>query len=96
MIHPSLVEGFGLPIVEAQCLGTPVAASRSSAVPEVAGKGAIYFDPLNRDDMARRIAEVAGEETLRSRLAAAGRENILRFSWRETAHTVLSVYERLA
>jgi glycosyltransferase involved in cell wall biosynthesis len=95
LIHPALVEGFGLPIVEAQAVGTPVAASRASAVAEVAGEGALYFDPRDVTDLARTIVALLGDAELRSRLAAAGRRNVERFSWRESARKVLSVYEQV-
>ena len=95
LIHASLLEGFGLPIVEAQAVGAPVVASRASAVPEVAGDGALYFDPEDRDDLAKQILAVVGNEGLRTELAEKGRRNMARFSWRRTAETVLSVYERI-
>lgn len=94
MIHPALLEGFGLPVVEAQAMGCPVAVSNASALPEIAGDGALYFDPTNREDAAERIVEILADEPLRERLVAAGRENAKRFSWRETARKVLEVYEQ--
>lgn len=96
LIHASLLEGFGLPIVEAQAVGTPVVASRASAVPEVAGEGALFFDPHDADDLARQVLAVVHNANLRDDLAAKGRRNAKRFSWRDTAEKVLSVYERVA
>ena len=95
LIHPSLIEGFGLPTVEAQSVGTPVAASRASAIPEVAGEGALFFDPLDADDLARQIVAVIENQDLRERLVAAGYQNVKRFSWRESAQKVLSVYKKV-
>jgi alpha-1,3-rhamnosyl/mannosyltransferase len=95
LIHPALLEGFGLPMVEAQAVGTPVVASRASAMPEVAGEGALYFDPHDADDLARQILAVVEDEALRERLIAQGRRNAERFSWRESAGRVLAVYERV-
>jgi len=95
LVHPALVEGFGLPIVEAQAVGTPVAASRAAAVAEVAGDGALYFDPRDVTDLARTIVALLGDAELRARLAAAGRRNVKRFSWNESARKVLSVYEQV-
>ena len=96
LIHPSVREGFGLPIVEAQAVGTPVVASRASAIPEVAGKGALFFDPYDGADLARQVVAVVKDAAVRERLIAEGRRNVERFSWRESAQKVLSVYEQVA
>lgn len=96
LIHASFLEGFGLPVVEAQAVGTPVIASSASAVPEVAGEGAVLFDPQSGAELAGLILAVAGSADLRADLSAKGRRNAERFSWRETAEKVLSVYERTA
>jgi glycosyltransferase involved in cell wall biosynthesis len=96
LIHPALLEGFGLPIVEAQAVGTPVVASRASAVPEVAGEGALFFDPRDAADLARQILALIGDNETRDRLIAAGHRNIERFSWRESARKVLEAYEQVA
>jgi len=95
LVHPALLEGFGLPVVEAQAVGTPVVASRASAVLETAGEGALFFDPADAEDLARQIVAVIGDNALRDRLIAAGRRNVERFSWRESARKVLEVYERV-
>jgi len=95
LIYPSLVEGFGLPVVEAQAAGTPVIASRASAVLEVAGDGALFFDPRDGADLARRIIDVVESDRLRHDLVERGRRNSERFSWRRSALEVLSIYERV-
>ena len=51
-LYPSLYEGFGLPILEAQACGCPVITSKAASCPEVAGDGAILVDPYNIDDIA--------------------------------------------
>ncbi|MBM3333523.1 glycosyltransferase family 4 protein [Candidatus Sumerlaeota bacterium] len=96
LVHPSLAEGFGLPIVEAQAVGTPVVASRIAAATEVAGNGAAFFDPRDAADLADRIAEVIHRELFRIRLVAAGRRNAERFSWRQSAEKALEIYQRVA
>lgn len=91
-VMPSLYEGFGLPVVEAQSLGTPVACSSCSALPEVAGSGAWFFDPVSVDDMATAIRRCLIDGSLRSQLRAMGTRNAARFSWRTAAEATLDVY----
>jgi glycosyltransferase involved in cell wall biosynthesis len=93
-VLPSLHEGFGLPILEAMSRGVPVASSNVSAMPEVGGEAARYFDPLRSDDIAAALCDLLGDRELASRLAAAGREQARRFSWAATAELTLDCYER--
>src|SRR3989344_7955901 len=94
LLFPSLFEGFGLPILEAQACGCPVITSNLSSMPEVAGKGAILVDPYSVDDI------VKGMERLRitdykQKLTKAGFKNIKRFSWEKAARETLAVLESL-
>jgi alpha-1,3-rhamnosyl/mannosyltransferase len=93
-VLPSLTEGFGLPILEAMRRETPVACSNVSAMPEVAGDAARYFDPLRPADMAAALLDVLGDRELAARLIAAGRERARAFSWTATAERTLECYER--
>lgn len=90
LVFPSLFEGFGLPILEAQACGCPVITSNISSMPEVAGKGAILVDPYNVDEIANAMIEVM-DEKVRSKLIEAGFENIKRFSWEKCARETLEV-----
>ena len=90
---PSLNEGFGFPALEAQICGTPLACARSSSLPEVAGDGAIYFDPFDVEEMAEVIGRVLAEPELRSELIEKGRANVKRFSWQKTAIETFQVLE---
>jgi glycosyltransferase involved in cell wall biosynthesis len=91
-LYPSLYEGFGLPILEAQACGCPVITSSVSSCPEVAGAGAIFVDPHDTDDMARAMSRIAGDRKLRNRLVKAGLENCRRYSWDKTARTIHSIF----
>jgi glycosyltransferase involved in cell wall biosynthesis len=92
LVFPSTYEGFGLPVLEAMAAGLPVACSRVASLPEVAGDAALFFDPYSVEEIADRIARLATDAALREQLRARGRDNLLRFSWEETARRTLAVY----
>lgn len=93
---PSMYEGFGLPILDAQNAGVPVACSSAGALPEVAGKGAVMFDPESLDDMAQALKRCLLDMDLRLTLVAEGYENARQFSWDRTARETLDVYAAVA
>ena len=94
IVHPSFYEGFGLPVLEAQSIGCPVVCSTAGALPEVAGKGALFFDPKSSADLAQALVEMRDNVVLRRQLIRRGLENIGRFSWercaKETADHLLT------
>ena len=94
-VFPSLYEGFGFPALEAQACETPLVCSNASALPEVAGDGALYFDPRNVTEMTRAMELVLNDETLRANLIARGRENIKRFSWERAAREIVEIVTAL-
>ncbi len=73
--------------------GCPVASSNATCLPEVNGDAAIYFDPLNVDEMAEKINEVISNESTRKKLINKGYENLKRFSWRRMAKQTLKIYQ---
>jgi glycosyltransferase involved in cell wall biosynthesis len=90
---PSLYEGFGLPVLEAQACGTPVLASNTSSLPEVAGGSALLVDPLDVPAMAGAMERLLSDTQLRQSLREAGLRNIQRFSWARCAEETLAVLE---
>ena len=91
---PSRYEGFGLPVLEAQLAGTPVAVSTSTALPEVAGSEALLIGPDDVDGWASAMTTpLTGAD--RERHLAAGRQNARRYSPQRTAEQLLGAYAQL-
>lgn len=93
-VFASINEGFGIPILEAMRRAVPVACSRASALPEVAGEAALYFDPYSVPAMAQALLELLGNPELADRLSALGRRRAAAFTWEATAQGTLEAYER--
>jgi glycosyltransferase involved in cell wall biosynthesis len=94
-VVPSLVEGFGLPVLEAMALGTPVVASDIPALREVAGDAALTFNPHQPESLAAALINVLDDDRLGSRMSTAGRARARQFDWGRTAEQTLAAYERI-
>jgi len=90
-VFPSLYEGFGFPALEAQACGAPLVCSNASSLPEVAGAGALYFDPLDTRAMTHAVNVVLTEQAARAELIERGRENLERFDWARAAREFLEI-----
>lgn len=95
-VYPSLYEGFGLPILEAMACGTPVIASNSSSLPEVAGDAAILVSPSDEKELAEAMIRLEGTPDLGRALRQQGLDQAARFSWEASASQLADVLRRLA
>ena len=96
LVCPSLVEGFGLPVLEAMACGTPVVCARAGALPEVAGDAAVYVDPADVSDIAAALRRILDDADLRLTLRARGIVRARAFDPRTTTARLVDLLESLA
>jgi len=95
LAFPSLVEGFGLPLVEALASGCPVLTSRDSAMSEIVGDAAVLVDPTSVDSIANGMNRLIEEPALRRNLALRGPQRAAQFTWTKCAEQTLEVYRQV-
>ena len=88
-LFTTMYEGFGLPILEAQVVDTPVITSNTASNPEIAGDGAVLAHPDSPHEIAKAIKLINADDNLRQGKIRLGLENIKRFSWQTTARQTL-------
>jgi len=93
LVYVSLHEGFGMPIVEAFGAGVPVLTSRTGAMAEIAGQGAVLVNPVDVEDIARGMLQLARDAKLRETLREAGRRELVRFDWDQAVGEILKNLE---
>ncbi|HEX3909324.1 MAG TPA: glycosyltransferase family 1 protein [Solirubrobacteraceae bacterium] len=93
-VFPSLYEGFGLPVLEAMAREVPVACSRASSLPEVAGDAALLFDPASATQIATALRRLLSDGALREQLRERGRLRAREFTWQRSAQLTLDSYAR--
>lgn len=93
-VYPSLLEGFGLPVLEAMACGAPVITSRVSSLPEVAGDAALLVDPTSIAELADALARLLTDKALADDLRQRGLARSATFSWQRTAQETAAVYRR--
>lgn len=94
-VLPSLYEGFGLPVLEAQQADVAIACSIAGSLPEVAGQGAAFFDPTSVEAITQTMIRCLSNADLQVELRRLGQENLKRFSWEKTAVETLAVYHQV-
>lgn len=95
VLIPSLLEGFGLPVLEAMALGCPVVCSNATSLPEAGGNAALYFDPLDPGSAVRQILRIKKNPALSRELARLGKERSDLLSWGNHFEGLVKIYESL-
>ncbi len=95
LVLPSLLEGFGLPGVEACACGLPIIATTESPLPQLLAEGGIFLDPHDREGWRREIHRVLEDAELRDRLRAGGIEAAGRLTWPAAAQQMMDVFEHV-
>lgn len=93
LVFPSLFEGFGLPVLEAMSKGVPVLCSNTTSIPEVAGKAAIYFNPLKVKEITKAMEEIITDKKLRHNLVRKGLLQSSKFTIKNMIEGTLKVYK---
>jgi glycosyltransferase involved in cell wall biosynthesis len=89
---PSLLEGFGFPVVEAMAQGTPVVTSRGTSTEEIAGEAGLLIDPRDQDELAAALQRTLDDPELAARLGELGRSRAALYTWARSADLVLEAY----
>ncbi len=95
-VNPSLWEGFGIPVIEAQACGVPTIVSSTSSLPEIVGDSAVLVDPQSVDAIASGIQKVITDKKLNDKLVERGFQNIKRFSWQTCARQTVETLTKVA
>jgi alpha-1,3-rhamnosyl/mannosyltransferase len=95
LVFPSLLEGFGLPVLEAFAAGTPVITSNISSLPEVAGDAAIMVDPFDTQAISEAMLDIINDEELANTLKKKGTQRAKEYTWDRTAAMTIEVYRQV-
>ena len=94
LAYPSVYEGFGIPVLEAQRAGCPVIAYDASSIPEVIGETPLLLNKLTKEELLSKL-ELLKNQTVRNEVIKAGLENSNKFSWTKMGAEYISLYKEL-
>jgi glycosyltransferase involved in cell wall biosynthesis len=95
LVFPSIYEGFGFPPLEAAAMNTPSVVSNTSCIPEICGKGALYFDPFDIEDIKDKLERMFTDRKLRNEVIIKASKNLKSYSWEATARKTFKVFQSL-
>lgn len=95
LVFPSLYEGFGFPVLEAQACGCPVVTSKRGGTREASGGAALLVDPYDSEEITGAILEILSNAATRQRLIAEGHANTNGWSWDHTAAEIVDLFGHL-
>ena len=95
MVYPSLYEGFGLPVLEGFASEIPVITSSTTSIPEVAADAALYVNPRESKDIAKKMQEVILNSSLRKTMIQKGMQRAKRYSWRISAEKHIEIFKKI-
>ena len=94
-LYPSLRESFGIPMLEAMACGTPIITGNTSAMPEIAGEGALLVDPYHPKEITEKILQLENDNQFYQQQVEYGLERSKLFSWKNSAEALLKIYKGL-
>ena len=95
LVFPSLLEGFGLPVLEAMACGLPVICSKTASLPEIGGKAVVYIDPHQKRDLFKAITNLTNNKVLSQKLSELGLKQAKKFTWQNCAQETAKVYTKV-